>query len=132
MDKKYNSMTFSTENMEEGIHKELIDYLVNYHLNEDDHFNDIHITTDGECLVVEWVQVPYDRTYGGSFQYCDEDSYVVTEVIFPDNSSELVEPERKEEVFNEWLTEHPTWKKNQWGFWFNEEELNDLKKEDKE
>lgn len=117
-DNPFNSMSFSPEDMKAGLHKELIDYLVNYHLNQDDRFNDIHLTTDGFCLIVEWEQVPYDHSYGGSFRYVDEDSDVMRRVDLPDGSWEYIyEDDDPNQYLHDWLVEHPGWTKDDYGHW---------------
>lgn len=120
MKTEYNTMSFSREAMKEGLHLELITYLVNYHLNNDDYFNDVHITTDGETLIVEWEQVPYDHSFGGSFQYIEEDCLVMRDVELPDGSSAFIfQDEDPKEYIQSWLKEHPGWKRtayNRWAF----------------
>ena len=118
MKKEYNTMSFSREAMKEGLHLELINYLVNYHLNNDPYFNDVHITTDGETLIVEWEQVPYDHSYGGSFQYIEEDCTVMRNVDLPDGSCSFIfENEDTETYIQEWLQEHPGWKRTAYNNW---------------
>jgi len=118
MKTEYNTMSFSREAMKEGLHLELIKYLVDYHLNNDEHFNDVHITTDGETLIVEWDMVPYSHAYGGSFQYVDEESYVMREVRLPDDTTEFIFAEDDPNQFiKEWLEDHPGWERTMYGHW---------------
>lgn len=122
MKTEYNSMSFSREAMKEGLHLELIKYLVNYHLNNDYHFNDVHITTDGETLIVEWEQVPYDHSFGGSFQYVEEDCLVMRDLDLPDGGNTFIpQDDDPEEYLKEWLEEHPGWKRSAYGHWVFED-----------
>ena len=122
MKTEYNSMSFSREAMKEGLHLELIKYLVNYHLNNDYHFNDVHITTDGETLIVEWEQVPYDHAFGGSFQYVEEDCLVMRDLDLPDGGNTFIpQDDDPEEYLKEWLEEHPGWKRSAYGHWVFED-----------
>lgn len=122
MKTEYNSMSFSREAMKEGLHLELIKYLVNYHLNNDYHFNDVHITTDGETLIVEWEQVPYDHSFGGSFQYVEEDCLVMRDLDLPDGGNTFIpQDDDPEEYLKEWLKEHPGWKRSAYGHWVFED-----------
>lgn len=122
MKTEYNSMSFSREAMKEGLHLELIKYLVNYHLNNDYHFNDVHITTDGETLIVEWEQVPYDHSFGGSFQYVEEDCLVMRDLDLPDGGNTFIpQDDDPEEYLKEWLNEHPGWKRSDYGHWVFED-----------
>lgn len=130
MKTEYNSMSFSREAMKEGLHLELIKYLVNYHLNNDYHFNDVHITTDGETLIVEWEQVPYDHSFGGSFQYVEEDCLVMRDLDLPDGGNTFIpQDDDPEEYLKEWLKEHPGWKRSAYGHWVFEDKDKQMEKE---
>ena len=67
-----NKMAFSPEEVKEGLHKTLLDYLLDYNAKSNDWMNDIHVTTDGYCTIVCWDQVPVKRDCGGGFVYIDE------------------------------------------------------------
>lgn len=47
------------------------------------------------------------------------------EVHFPDNHYEYLLPEEVDEVFNEWLKEHPNYKQNKYGIWQDTNEIVD-------
>lgn len=50
-------------------------------------YNDIRIhPEDLGAFSVEWVQLPWDNSYGGNFQYVDEDEVVCFERKMPDHS----------------------------------------------
>ena len=73
---KYNYMAFIPEEVEKGLHLDLIKTLLDINNKSEDHFNEIHITTDSYCTIVEWVYIPIDRSYGGKFEFIDEDEYI--------------------------------------------------------
>ena len=124
-----NRKAFVPEEVKKGLLKDLLDYLLNYNLKSKDYYNEIHITTDGYCTIVEWEDVPYDKGWGGTFQYIDESHVVMKEVMFPDNHSEYLFDEEEQEAIDEWLKENPGWKQNEFGIWYNEVECQQLKEE---
>ena len=65
-----NSMAFPPEEKENM--KKLLKFLVEDYDSEE-YYNEVHITTDGYCTIVEWDTVPYDRSFGGKFEYVDVD-----------------------------------------------------------
>jgi len=72
-----NTQYFSKEMVERGELEELVRFLNKqaYSGQEDGKlFNDIHIVPD-DCgaFLVEWEQVPFDRSYGGSFKFVETD-----------------------------------------------------------
>lgn len=74
--KNYNSMSFVPKEVDQGLHTDLINYLLHYNKESEGHYNDIHITTDGYCLIIEWSNVPYHGQWGGKFEFVDEDEFV--------------------------------------------------------
>ena len=81
MEKEYNSMYFTKEDVEAGFMHELLTFLCrySYHSGPRDfsHYNDIQVyPADCEAFVVEWVQLPWSHTYGGGFQYVGEEQEV--------------------------------------------------------
>ena len=103
----YNSQTFTPEETKKGLHLDLIKYLLDYNQKSDTHYNDIHITTDGSCIIVEWECVPYSREYGGRFEHLEKDETKMKEMVFPDNHSEFVFPEEEKDRLTEWLKTNP-------------------------
>ena len=69
MEREYNYQAFTPKEVKQGLHTDLIQMLLKYNEKSDEHFMDIHITTDGYCLMVEWDCVPYNRQWGGVFVY---------------------------------------------------------------
>ena len=104
-------MAFMPEEVEKKLHEPLIEYLMKtYNEGASDNYCDIHITTDGYCLIVEWAVVPHDHSYGGTFQFIDEDCTVMREVYLVDGSVESIPDyvdaddyvrERNEEIASE-------------------------------
>ena len=105
---EYNSQGFTPEEVEKKLHLDLINYLLDFNTKSDRHYHDIHITTDGYCLIVEWTTNNYEDLSAGSFKFVDEDQVVMTEKIFPDNHTELCynEADYKERL-DEFLKENP-------------------------
>ena len=130
----YNYQYFNEEMIENGAFKDFVDTLVSHGLKEDaTYYNDIHIRQEEGALIVEWVQVYFDfEGETGRFEFVNDDQQVITEVILPDNSIEYaysntnVEAEKKQ-IFDEWLKEHPTWKQNWMGRWYDAAEELDIK-----
>ena len=69
MDKEYNSMAFTPKEVEKGLHLGLLSFLLDYNSKSEDHYNDIHITTDGYCTIIEWSHNPFSDEWGGKFVY---------------------------------------------------------------
>jgi len=111
-----NSMYFGKKELEAMY--ELIRFL-NEQSYKSEYYNDVHIfPADLGAFVVEWAQVPWDHTYGGSFRYVDENQTVCTELKYPDDTFGYVEDPG--EALNEWLEENPGWTKDEWGYWHHE------------
>ena len=127
MDK--NSQSFTPEEVSKGMVNELVGFLLNQNTQLEGSYNEIRITSDGYCTIVEWATVPYDGEWGGKFQFIDVDHEVFKEVIFPDNHYEYLRDNEEEEAIKEWLEENPGWKKNDYGIWVNEEENERIRKE---
>lgn len=114
-----NSEAFTPEEIEKGLHLDLLKLLLDYNKINDKHYKDIHITTDGYCLIVEWTTKYYDDAdLGGSFEYVDEDSEVMKTIEYPDGHYEYIHMDEDAKIYlDEWLKENPGWKKNDWGRW---------------
>ena len=123
MEKDYNSQSFTPEEVAKGLHLELLKTLMSLSSKSDRHYNDIHITTDGYCTMVEWSSVPYSHEYGGTFQFVDEDHSVMYQGQFPDNHYEYYFSKKDyEEELKDWLKKHPDWVKTEYGTWTDMEE----------
>jgi hypothetical protein len=127
--KSYNSQTFTPEEVKQGLHLNLINYLLDYNSKAKDYFNDIHIDSDGYCTIIEWVQESLtDATT--SFEFVDYDETVLKIVKFPDNSYDYVEDQDEaNDRFQLWLHENPGWEKDGNGGWYNKAENDERMKE---
>ena len=108
MKTEYNNMAFTPEEVKAGLFQKFLDTLMHYNANSDQHYCDIHITTDGYCTILEWENVPYNHEWGGSFQYVQEDEYVMHELELPDGtyvrSTNKIEDK---EIIDDFIAEHP-------------------------
>ena len=128
-----NSMAFTPVETKQGMVMDLLSYLLGFNAKSEDHYCDVHVTSDGYCTIVEWAVVPCDGSYGGKFEYVDEDQYVTNEVRFPDGHYEYVpSKEEGDEMVAEWVKANPGWRKNQNGVWTNDEENERIRKETEE
>lgn len=129
-----NSQYFSDKQIEQGQMTRLLDYLMSEAYDKGDYYNDIHIRPcDCGTFVVEWIQIPWNHDFGGSFQYVGQDQVVLTEYRLPDDSHiDLVDDDDFEDYLENWLKEHPGWVRTQYGTWVNKIEnekfLEELKK----
>lgn len=130
MKTEYNYQSFTPEEVEHGLHLEFLNTLLNYNKVSKDHYNDIHLTTDGYCTIIEWETIPYNHEYGGSFKYVGEDEVIMLERHFPDNHTELCyDEEDYKERLDEFLKENPGWVKTSCGTWTNEIENEKFRKQ---
>ena len=123
--REYNSQYFSKEQVESGSASAFIKMLMDMCYEDNNpSYNDIHIQPeDCGAFTVQWIQVPWDHDYGGTFQYVDEDHVVARECEFPDKSFHLFYDDEDAELeFNQWLEEHPEYKKDAGGHWINDQE----------
>lgn len=125
MNRNYNSVAFTPEEVKKGLHTNLIYYLLSFNSeSESDEYYEIHITSDGYCTIVEFEKIPYDHSFGGTFEYVDSDHRVMKEYIFPDNSIQyLGSDEEFNEVLEDWLKDNPGWVKGPYGGWYHDSEL---------
>jgi hypothetical protein len=109
-----NEMYF--ENLDEAL--KFIKVLHENSINDSNHFNDIHTYEEETAIIVKWVQIPYDRDYGGEYRYVDEDEDVMVEFRFPDNHYEhFLSRKEAAAALQEWLKENPGWLENEYGIW---------------
>ena len=99
-----NAQFFSAQEVKANLHLQLINYLISYNNDENAQSRfDIHISSDGDDLCVEWC----DTSFGEHFEYIDIDHSVLKELIFPDNHIEYVFDDEEENVYQNWLKQHP-------------------------
>ena len=110
----YNSKAFTPEEVEKGLHLDLINYLLEYNKKSSECYEDIHITNDTYCTIVEWCDVSCDNEFSsGKFEFVDENQAVINCIKFPDNHVEYLEDNEAESRANEWLEEN----KEEFGNW---------------
>ena len=132
MERAYNYQSFTPEEVTEGLHLDLLNYLLDHNKKNETQYYDIHITSDSYCTIIEWADVNYDRDYGpqGTFQYVPADGNVMIERMFPDNHIEMCyDEEDYRERLDNFLKENPGWVKDPFGVWTNEIENKKLAKE---
>ena len=123
MKREYNYQAFTPEEVEKGLHLDLLNYLLDHNKKNETQYYDIHITSDGYCMIIEWTDVAYDQKYGpeAKFEFVPADGCVMIEGTFPDNHTEMCfDEEDYNERFQEWLKENPGWVKTPYGTWTNE------------
>lgn len=118
----YNSQAFVPEEVEKGLHLELVKDLLELEKKMSDMYYDIHITSDGYCTIVEWKEVgtgemAYDS---GKFEYVGPGQVVMEETQFPDEHYEYLFPNEIDERMSDWHKENPGWIKsglmNTWSY----------------
>ena len=112
-----NNVAFTPEEVEKGMVIDFIQFLLEQNKKLERSFNDIHITSDSYCTIVEWIQKRYDDS-DESFEYVDGDHLVVKEIYFPDGHYEWVKTKEEEkERWEEFLKEDPGWYQDSYGTW---------------
>lgn len=123
MQREYNSEAFLPEEVKAGRHIRLIETLIDLDGYDPDdrvdrgcldRFHDIHITSDGYCLIVEWCDHYFDEGVGeGSFQFVGSDQRVADEITLPDNSIELAwDAEDAKRIIDNWTAKHPEYQQD--------------------
>lgn len=108
MERKYNYMSFTPEEAEACA--ELLATLLHINALDKDHYNDVHITTDGYCTIVEWAWVPHNHAYGGQFKYVDEDQETCLARALPDGTLFHFDNEWEyEEALVQFLRDNPNY-----------------------
>ena len=113
-----NYMTFSRKDQDKGLHLKLINTLLEFNKESDDHYVEILVRNEYcDILVVEWVENFYnDNDFNTHYKPISSDQYVMMEYEFPDGHYEYVESyEQGNELLQEWLKENPGWEKTQYG-----------------
>lgn len=114
-----NCKAFIPEEVEAGLHLDLLNYLLTYNSKSQDYYYDIHCYTDGYCTIIEWVDRSYTKDIDyGQFTFVDCDHHILKEVVFPDNHIEYLEDDDEPTAIEEWLKENPGWELNSFGHWY--------------
>ena len=126
---KPNRYYFFPEQVERGEPEKLIKFLLDQSKRESDSddkncfYNEIHVYQEDDAVLVEWTQHFFDEDYNdGSFEFIDTEHVVMKELRLPDNSYIYIHDYEEEEVLKDWLKDHPTWVKDEWGRWYDKEE----------
>ena len=84
--KDVNSVFFSKEDVEAGLHLDFIKQLINYNYKTSSSFyNDIHIKYDGYTTTIEWFENSLDE-YFGDFEFVDSEHEVMYIGTMPDST----------------------------------------------
>lgn len=126
---RYNQEAFTPEEVKKDKHLKLLKTLFELEGDtfgdntEADKAYDIHIWTDGYCLIVEWCDKWFDSSIdSGHFEFVDENQVVLQEVLLPDNSTVYaIDDDDAKRLLKEFLEENPQWHKNQWGMWTDDD-----------
>ena len=117
-----NEQVFTPDEVKKGLHLKLIGALLEMDKDRKDSHFDIRLSTDGYCTIVQWCDVSDDAGCYG-FRFIDSDEVVMREYRFPDDHYEyLCDDDEYDVRLAEWLKKNPSWKKNDYGIWYNEEE----------
>lgn len=120
-----NNMYFSKEMVANGDLNSFIDFLLKLsYSDKTEYYNDIHLyPADCGAFILEWVQVPWDKSFGGRFEYLDEEQEIVKAYDLPDKTFEYFHnDEEYKDFLNDWLKNNPGWKKhNVMNTWVKEE-----------
>ena len=85
-------------------------------------YTNINITNDSYCVIVQWCEVFFNDD-SPKFEFVNEGETVATVLELPDNSTMLCwDEDDAKEYLDEFLKEHPYYKKNEYGHWYNENE----------
>lgn len=102
-----NQSVFTPEEVKKGLFTDLINYLIGHNAKSDKSYNEIKVSTDGYCTIVDWVEISYDMEGDcGRFEYLEPDQVVMREIIFPDNHTETLHDEDIQEAVEEFFNEN--------------------------
>ena len=109
-----NQKAFTPDEVKQGLDKDLLNYLLDYNQKAKEYYYDIHITTDGYCTIIEWIDRPYNKDYDiESFEYVDSNKKIMIVVKYPDNTIDYACDENQaKEMLDIWLENNPGWQKN--------------------
>lgn len=120
-----NQMYFSHDEVEQGLHLKFIEHLCNYCKDSNNHSIDLHMYTEDDAIIVEWVQISYQDDCHSKYVLLQPalGEMVMIEKSFPDRHYEMCYSEEDyQERLQEWLKENPGWERNNYGMWYNVEE----------
>lgn len=122
MIKKYNSMYFTKQDVDKGLHLDLLKSLYKTSIESENDTLDIHTYTEDDAVIIEWCQhsIEFDDNLTNVFRYVDYDEVIMLEKSFPDGHYEYFNDEEEyQSRFEEWLKEHTTYKQDAYGRWYD-------------
>ncbi len=122
--KDVNSVSFSKEDVEAGLHLDFIKQLIDYNYKTSSGFyNDIHIKYDGFTTSVEWFENNLDE-YFGEYEYVDSEHEVMYIGTMPDRTYSYYESkEDYNKALEDFLKKNPWYIKNEFGVWVDSREV---------
>lgn len=120
-----NTMEFTEEQVKQGHLLRMVELLLDYNNSVNDVYNDIHIKPGDfeNRTILEWETTPYnDEGWGGKFKLVEANNFIATEVLFPDNTVEVVDANLVDEAWKAWEEDHPEWTKDEYGNWYDRTE----------
>lgn len=127
----YNEKTFTPEEVKAGMVVEFIDFLIKQDIKSAEvnergsagSYTNINITNGGgDCVIVQWCEVLFNDD-SPKFEFVNYDEHIGTVLELPDNSTVLCwDEDDAKETLDNFLKEHPYYKKNEYGHWYNENE----------
>lgn len=108
-----NSMSFSLEDVKNGLMTKFVNNLIEYNTKADGKFVDIRIWTDGCTHVVDWCERHFEPRFEDEKFVClnaSNGESVVLTVYLPDDSCEYAMDEYdKERIIADYERENPNW-----------------------
>lgn len=122
--KDVNSVSFSKEDVEAGLHLDFIKQLIDYNYKTSSGFyNDIHIKYDGFTTLVEWFENSLDE-YFGDFEFVDSEHEVMYIGTMPDSTYDYYgSKDEYNKAFEDFLKKNPWYTKNEFGVWVDSREV---------
>lgn len=126
----YNEKAFTPEEVKAGMVGEFVDFLMKQDAKANDvkersstgGYTNINITSDSYCVIVQWCEVFFNDD-SPKFEFVNEGETVATVLELPDNSTVLCwDEDDAQEYLDDFLKEHPYYKKNEYGHWYDENE----------
>ncbi len=121
--KDVNSVSFSKEDVEVGLHLDFIKQLINYNYKTSSSFyNDIHIKYDGYTTTVEWFENSLDE-YFGDFEFVDSEHEVMYIGTMPDSTYNYYSSKDEyNKALEDFLKKNPWYIRNDFGRWIDSRE----------
>lgn len=117
-----NSMYFNKEQFENGEMDKFIRQLNDMSYGKGNQQVQILIKpADCGAYIVEFVQIPWDHSYGGHFEYINEEHVVMLERQYPDGTfGQFFDEADYNQALEDWLLENPDWQQTNYGTFVTE------------